>query len=405
MDESSPWARSPEPVPDPPRWLGPPPSGPATVSDAGPDAPIGPSRAAGRPDRARPRPGLLGVVVGSLVGALVGAGVAGGIVAVTDDDPEVVRVPTVSRPSSQLVDRELDIRALLDQVSPAVVSITALGVGAGSGMVIDESGVVLTNAHVVSGARSITVTLADGSERAADLVGSLPSSDLAVVRIRDAAGLATVRLGSSSDLQVGDDVIAVGNALGLGTEPTVTRGIVSALSRTIAEPNGIQLTDLIQTDAAINPGNSGGPLVNASGEVVGVNTAVAGNGAQNIGFALAIDSVRPLIGRLRSGVGGAILGVTTISVANVTAAALERFDVDVTAGAFVQSVLAGSGAEAAGLREGDVIVAIGDDEISTNADVSAAILERAPGETVTIDYVRSGNELRTRATLGSRAAG
>jgi putative serine protease PepD len=349
---------------------------------------------------------LRSALVGGLAGAVAAAGVAGAVVAADDDpEPRVIEVPVVGRPSSQLEGDTLDIRSVLAAVSPAVVSITARGVGSGTGMVIDATGVVLTNAHVVNGATDITVTMADGEEHDAELVGVLPGNDLAVVQMDGVDGLATVELGSSADLRVGDDVVAVGNALGLGTEPTVTRGIVSALNRSIQVPGGNELTDLIQTDTAINPGNSGGPLVNAAGQVVGVNTAVAGGGAQNIGFAISIDSVRPLIGRLRSGVGNALLGVSTISVGDVNASTLARFRIELDEGAFVQRVEPGSGAERAGIREGDVIVAIEGVEIRSTADVADAILERRPGEEIDVRLVRDQAERTVRATLGSRGPG
>jgi S1-C subfamily serine protease len=173
-------------------------------------------------------------------------------------------------------------------VRPGVVSINVEGTtvdaqgnvrqgqGAGSGMVIEPGGLVLTNAHVIEGATSISVTLADGSRRPADLVGSLPQDDVALVQIRDGGTFPVVQLGASSTMEVGDDVVAVGNALNLGESPTVTTGILSATGRTVGAEGGITLDQLLQTDAAINPGNSGGPLVDARGMVIGVNTAIAG---------------------------------------------------------------------------------------------------------------------------------
>jgi serine protease Do len=259
---------------------------------------------------------------------------------------------------------------------------------------------------VISGARSITVNMSDGRQLPADLVGSISSSsDVALVRIRDVSGLATVTLGESSAMQVGDDVVAVGNALNLGATPTVTTGIVSALNRSITEPNGVNLENLVQTDAAINPGNSGGPLVNAAGQVIGVNTAVAG-GAENIGFALSIDSVKPLIEILRSGGGdvrgGAFLGVRTADLANVNPAVLERLGIDRSDGAFVVDVDPGTAAASAGLEAGDVIVAIDGEGIEGSGEVGAAIVARQPGDEIDITYVRGGDERTTTATLGSR---
>ncbi|HEV2068638.1 MAG TPA: trypsin-like peptidase domain-containing protein, partial [Acidimicrobiales bacterium] len=321
------------------------------------------------------------------------------------------------RPPLALDGEELDIQGVINAVQPGVVSLNVEGVrdtqigpqlvkGAGSGMVIEPDGLVLTNAHVISGAQSITVTVADGRELPADLVGSITStSDVALVQIRDVSDLDTVTLGDSSAMQVGDDVVAVGNALNLGASPTVTTGIVSALNRSITEPNGATLENLIQTDAAINPGNSGGPLVNALGQVIGVNTAVAG-GAENIGFALSIDSVKPLIEVLRTGggdiQGGAFLGISSADLANINPAALARLGIEREDGAFVVEVSPGSAAAAAGLQAGDVVVAIGGEPVLGSADVSAAIIRRQPGDEVEIRFIRGGEERTATATLGSR---
>jgi S1-C subfamily serine protease len=412
-----------------PSWLDEPPLGPPAeeptrpfwLDDVTPASPPPPSPDDGRPvgagDDPSARPGWLKpALVGAVVGALVAAAVAGGIVAAVDDEPSsrAASSAAADRESSRLAGEQLDVQGVLAEVGDGVVSINVSGSGgpfgnrqqgAGSGMVLDEDGHVLTNAHVVDGATSITVTLADGRELPADLVGSIPSNDVALVRLRDNEGLAPVTLGESSQLRVGDSVVAVGNALGLGATPTVTTGIVSALNREIDAENGLTLGDLIQTDAAINPGNSGGPLVNSLGEVIGVNTAIAGR-AQNIGFALAIDSIKPLIEELRSGGGevrgGAFLGVSSLDVSDVRQSVLDRFGVDVDAGAFVAEVVAGSAAEEAGLQPGDVIVGVGDDEVRSAADVGAAISGYEPGDEVEIAYVREGERRTVTVTLGSR---
>ena len=204
----------------------------------------------------------------------------------------------------------MDIRAVLRKVEPSVVAIETglvsqnggiFGRGAGTGVIISDDGLVLTNNHVIEQAGSIKVKLADGRELNADLVGSSPADDVALIKIRDVSGLTAAELGNSSDLEVGDEVVAIGNALDLEGTPTVTRGIVSALNRSIDAGNE-SLSNLIQTDAAINPGNSGGPLVNAAGQVVGIDTAIV-DGSQNIGFAIAIDSIKPLITDLKNGGG------------------------------------------------------------------------------------------------------
>ena len=176
---------------------------------------------------------------------------------------------------------------------------TQQGTGAGSGLVIDTKGTILTNAHVIEGATDITVTVAGESKaRTAEVIASDPSRDLALLRVDDTAGLVAAPLGTSSELSVGDEVVAIGNALALEGGPTVTQGIVSALGRSIETENGT-LQGLIQTDAAISSGNSGGPLVNSRGEVIGMNTAVAASSgtvnASNIGFAISIDAIRAFL--------------------------------------------------------------------------------------------------------------
>jgi putative serine protease PepD len=356
-------------------------------------------------------------LAGGIVGALIAAAVAGGIVAAADDDgSRAAPAPAAqTRASSRLSGEQLDVRHVLAAVQPGVVSINVKGsqsngfrIGtfeaAGSGMVIGADGLVLTNAHVVNGANDITVTLSDGKERPADLVGSLPANDIALVRIRDAHGLDVVKLGSSSALQVGDSVVAVGNALNLGATPTVTTGIVSALHRSI-DAGDEHLENLIQTDAAINPGNSGGPLVDAAGEVIGVNTAVAGS-AQNIGFALAIDSVKPLIDKVKSGkaevTGGAFLGVSTSDVGDVVDAVRQRFGITRDDGAFVQQVVPGSAADDAGIAVGDVIFEVDGRSVKTAAALVAIIQDHQPGEKLQLRYQHDGGSKTISVTLGSR---
>ncbi len=412
-----PWARVVPEAPARPPWLdapsSPPTDAPRPAGGFVPPPPP-PSRAPSGSGGRGWRPVLAGGIAGAAVAAVVlVAAVASGLV---DGGGEQGTSPGFERPALQLDGEELDIQGVIDAVRPGVVSITVEGVapsrvgpqlvsGAGSGMIIEPDGLVLTNAHVISGARSIGVLLADGREVPADLVGSIPSSDVALVQARDVSGLETVTLGESSAMQVGDDVVAVGNALNLGSSPTVTTGIVSALNRTITEPNGQTLESLLQTDAAINPGNSGGPLVNALGEVIGVNTAVAG-GAENIGFALSIDSVKPLIDQLREGGGevrgGAFLGISSSDVDNVNPEALARLGIDREEGALIVEVQQGTAADAAGLLPGDLIVAIDGEPITTSAEVSGAIVSREPGDEVEIRFVREGGEQVVKVTLGSR---
>jgi S1-C subfamily serine protease len=200
-----------------------------------------------------------------------------------------------------------EIAGILAKDVPAVVAITTdsgsalgRGGGAGTGFVIDSDGIIVTNDHVVDSARSISVTTSDGRRLDARVLGEDPSSDLAVLKV-DATGLPTIELGDSNQVQVGDDVVAIGNALDLDGGLSATRGIVSGLNREIPTENG-RLTGLIQTDAAINPGNSGGPLVDAQGRVIGINTAIANpSTAQNVGFVIPISQAGPVIDRLRGG--------------------------------------------------------------------------------------------------------
>ncbi len=351
----------------------------------------------------------------ALVGGLVGAIVAGGLVgaALWDRDGGTTTTATPvaaeqQRPSNTVAGEELDLQGLLDKVSPSVASIhtgTREGEAAGSGIVLTEDGLVLTNAHVIEGAQTIEVDFADGQTAEARIIGSAPEYDVALVQAEDLAEPVTpAELGSSSDLQVGDDVVAIGNALNLGDEPSVTTGIVSALGRSIQSPSGDTLSDLIQTDAAINPGNSGGPLLNASGQVVGINTAILAD-AQNVGFALSIDSITSIIDDLKAGREVAnsrpVLGVETLDVAALDPTVAERFSVTATSGAFVQKVQSGSGAEAADLQAGDVIVAVDGGRIRTAADVGQAVRAKQVGDTIEVTVERAGEELTVTATLGS----
>ena len=199
-------------------------------------------------------------------------------------------------------------------------------------------------------------------------------------------------------------MVAIGNALALPGGPTVTRGIVSAVDRTIDAENE-RLEHLIQTDAAINPGNSGGPLSNSAGEVIGMNTAVAGQ-AQNIGFAIAIDTVKPIADGLKAGKGvakaSAFLGVTTVTV---TSDIQQRFDLSTSKGALVRDVSSGSGADNAGLQAGDAIVKFGSDDISSSDDLSAAVRKHQPGDKVEVTWMRGNQRQTATVTLGSRPTG
>ncbi len=341
-------------------------------------------------------------LVGGLVGAIVAALVATGMWFALPEKNGTTNVVTQVRPSATLdAGKGLDVQGLLTKVRPSVVSIqtgTTEGEAAGSGIILSEDGLVLTNAHVVADATSVEVHLSDGSSHAADIVGSFPNNDVALVKARGVSGLTPAELGESEKLLVGDDVVAIGNALNLGAQPTVTKGIVSALDRTISAP-GVSLEHLIQTDAAINPGNSGGPLINSTGQVVGINTALIPD-SQNLGFSLAIDQIKAGKGEINADT--PFLGVSTTDVAEQRAEILDRFGIDVEAGAFVASVVDGSTAAEAGLEPGDVIISINGHEVKTKEDVGAVVRASKPGEKVEVTYLREGEEHTGSAELGRR---
>jgi S1-C subfamily serine protease len=392
--------------PVPPPW----PYAPPSAGAPGPEGP--PARPAAEDGQASRtsahRAGIVGAIAGGLVAALVATGVT---TALDDDAPTSVDRPVVTPVTTS--DGALDIHGILAKVQPSVVTVQTSGSsqqgefeGAGSGIVLSEDGLVLTNAHVIGSLGDITVVLSDGSEHPATLVGSSPDDDIAVIQVEDLdEPLVPAELGSSDDLQVGDEVLAIGNALNLGGEPTVTRGIVSAKDRGLSA-EGVSLDGLIQTDAAINPGNSGGPLVNAAGQVVAMNTAIVAD-AQNLGFSIAMDQARPIIEELKAGEGAvtpdqAFLGVSSTDVGELTDEVRANFEIDVDEGAFITEVVPGSAADDAGLRPGDVITSIDGDEVSESTEVRELILEKEPGDTIDITVLRRGDEETVQATLGAR---
>ncbi|MDQ1505619.1 MAG: serine protease Do [Actinomycetota bacterium] len=369
----------------------------------------------GAPDlapAARPVGGRRPFLLAATTGAVVGALVAGLVVAAVKDGRKSPsgRSLTFSANTSKIA-RTGDIQEILAKVEPAVVSIRTRtlslgdflkpvpGEGAGTGFVIGSDGVIVTNNHVVAGAQSIEVVFADERKMPARVLGKDPTTDLAVVKV-DASDLPTAALGDSDRLKVGDDVVAIGNALALEGGPTVTRGIVSAENRTITAENGIRLEHVLQTDTAINPGNSGGPLVNSAGEVVGINTAVAGD-AQNIGFSIAITPAKPIIEELRQGTTKSrpFLGVKMFTV---TPSIAEQLGIKVQSGALVADVTAGSGAEVAGVRNGDVITSIDGKEVKAAEDVTSAVSTHKPGDQIKLTFRRGDETKDADVKLGER---
>jgi len=288
-----------------------------------------------------------------------------------------------------------DFVAVVEKVKPAVVAIET-DRGAGSGWIIRQDGIIVTNNHVVSGARSIAVTLDDGRTLAAEEVRTDPLTDLAVITI-DAEDLPAAEIGNCELLKVGQPVAAIGNALGLGIR--MTGGWISRLGVSIPVAPGQTLDDLIETDAAINPGNSGGPLVNMAGEVIGITSVkISQVGVEGLGYAISMTTAKDVIDQLilTGYVVRTYLGVG-LSDINPVLAFFNNLAVD--KGAYVTNVAVGSPAAEAGLEEGDVIVQFGGEEIISVDQLIRAIHAREIGETVTIVYWRGDTRYTTQATL------
>lgn len=410
---------APTPAPAAPTWGWTPPANPwqapADSAPGGPTDPtpplVGRSPSATTPSTTTPSRGAVrGAFVGGIVGGLVGALVAGGLLVAFDDDATSSTNTIVqsengeARPATAL-EAPGDIREIVDVVRPAVVRIQAsgdFGEGTGTGFITDSDGVIVTNAHVVAGANKVTVRLADGDELNGEVVGSAAQFDLAVVRV-DRTGLPTVELGDSDELQVGDAVVAIGNALDLseGSGATVTTGIVSGLDRTVGVEDEV-LVNAIQTDAAINPGNSGGPLVDTRGRVVGINSAIASpETANNVGFAIAISDAKPVIDELLAGRTPrvAFLGVLTEPV---TPALVVDRDLTTDNGAFVTEVTEDTAAEEAGITAGDLIIEVGGTEILRPEDVARAVRRHQPGDEIEVVVIRDGETETVTLTLRER---
>jgi S1-C subfamily serine protease len=332
-----------------------------------------------------------------------GGGTAIGTVALTKSN--------ASPPTSSLA-------ATVKRVLPSVVNIHATsfstdpfgqsqtGRSEASGIILSRDGVILTNNHVVAGSSSVTVSFTDGqhNQMPGTVLGTDPQHDLALVKV-DATDLSPITVGSSSKLQLGDRVAAIGFPLGLGG-PTVTEGIVSGLSRNVTvggEGTTEHLKGLIQTDAAINPGNSGGPLIDGNGNLVGINTAAASaSAAENTGFSIAVDSAMPVIERImqqkptqRAWMG---VEVQTVTPALATQLGLPGS----TSGAAVAGVVPGGPASSSGLRRGDVIQSVGSATVSDASGLTRALAGHSPGDKVSVRVLRPGGATSIGVTLGQR---
>jgi S1-C subfamily serine protease len=376
--------------------------------------------------------GVLGGVVAVVIGAIL---LATGAIHTGGDKTVVEQVGSSSaRPAAQISAGGHTIGQIYKQVSPGVAFIQSKvtqqssnpfgfpdqqqGLATGSGFVIDKRGYVVTNAHVIDGATpgTVQVSFLSGQPVPAKIVGKDVSSDLAVLKVDPSkVKLVPLELGDSSKVQVGDPAIAIGNPFGY--DDTVTSGIISALQRHIQAPNNFSIDNVLQTDAAINPGNSGGPLLNASGQVIGINSQIATNGQSNgnvgIGFAVPINLAKQIVPKLISNgsVQHPYLGITTASVAPPIA---QDLHLPVNQGALVQDVVQGGPADKAGLQAGnqqtpdgvtaggDLIVGLDGKPIKKPDDIATAIANDKPGQQVKITFYRGSSKRTVTVTLGNR---
>ncbi|WP_214103002.1 S1C family serine protease [Acrocarpospora catenulata] len=383
------------------------------------------------PPNARPlsRPGGLrkGGAVLAMAAMALGGGVTGAFIANSFAEPRtVVASPALNSSNTGSSGAAgTSVADVARAVQPSVVMITVssqLGGGEGSGVILSEDGLILTNNHVVSGAGAnaqLTVKFSDGKTAQATLVGTDPLTDIAVIRAQNVSGLTKATLGDSDQLQVGDSVLAIGSPLGL--EGSVTAGIVSALDRTVTSGSGQQdqqlppgwgleqrsqtesstttLGGMIQTDAAINPGNSGGALVDSAGRVIGINTAIATGGSGStgnigVGFAIPITTAKQVAEQLIS-TGKAVHVYLGVSVSDATGD---------TPGALVGAITPDSPAAKAGLQQGDIITKIDDTPVDAGETVVGIIRGHKPGDKITVQYVRNGKSATATVPLEEKTA-
>jgi S1-C subfamily serine protease len=293
---------------------------------------------------------------------------------------------------------------------------TQQSTASGSGFLIDNDGHILTNAHVVQGAQRVDVQLGDGSQQRAEVVGTDPSTDVALLKVDDTEGAHPLPLGDSSEVEVGDPVVAIGNPFAL--DRTVTSGIVSALQRQIQAPNGFSISDVIQTDAAINPGNSGGPLIDGAGKVIGINSQIESQSGGNvgIGFAVPIKTAADVVSQLENGgeVHQAYLG---ISGGDITPEIAHALNLPVTQGVLIERVLSGGPAADAGIKGatgqatiagqtfpvgGDIITKVDGKPITGMDEVVSAVNEHKPGDEITLTIYSGGQQKDVTVKLGDR---
>src|ERR671930_1220395 len=351
------------------------------------------------------RPRAVSAAAALIGAALVGAGGGAATYAAfsSSSSKTVVRQVTVADSQPAAAGNSLSVGQIYQRTYKGVVEVTVTSPGdatpfggsetqraQGSGFVYDASGHIVTNQHVVAGAQSISVRFWNGKTYKATLVGSDPSTDLAVLDVDAPSSLLhPLTLGDSSKVGVGDGVVAIGSPFGL--EETVTSGIVSALHRTMTSPSNFTISDSIQTDAAINHGNSGGPLLNTAGDVVGVNSQIRSDsgGNEGVGFAIPSNTLRSVVTQLiaTGKAEHAFLGVTIDSTAN---------------DALIAGVRPGTPAAKAGLKKGDVVTSLGGHRISTPDELASVINSYKPGDKVSLTYERDGRSHTVQVTLATR---
>jgi S1-C subfamily serine protease len=371
--------------------------------------------------------GLLGGLIVLVAGAIL---ISTDVIDTGDSSTVVQRQAPITQAASDDGDGGRTVRDIYASEGRGVVFISAQGVASqesspfgapqegeatGSGFVVNKDGTILTNAHVVDGADSVTVSFEEGGDEIpAEVKGVDTSTDLAALKIdpSQVEDLEVLPLGDSSKLQVGDPVVAIGNPFGYSR--TVTTGIVSGLQREITAPDGFQISDVIQTDASINPGNSGGPLLDAEGRVIGINSQIAtggGQGSVGVGFAVPVNTAKELLPELREGgeIEHAWLGV---QMQDVDADVAERLDLPVDHGALVVEATEDGPADDAGVQGGDsdtgaggdVITAVDGKRVNASDDLAAAISARQPGDTVELEIYRDGKKATVEVELGERPA-
>ena len=357
---------------------------------------------------------LVAVIAAGGSGIGVGWGLARALRApVAVQSPIAIASPTTA-PSNN---GSLDVNAIAAKVNPAIVDInatTGTGQAAGTGMIITSDGQVLTNNHVVEGSLTIRVTIAGHSGNyAAHVLGVAPGADVALIQIDNVSGLPTVTMASSSTLKVGDPVLAMGNALGLGGTPSVSAGTVTGLNETItaSEGNGQseQLTGMIESNAPISPGDSGGPLVNSAGQVVGMITAgdVQGFRSQTstVNYAVPADTALSFVNKIRAGEKSSDLiygqvGFMGVSVRDITQDVASQLGVSLSSGALVVDVQSGSPADSAGITSGSVITKVGGTKITSIESLGTKVKSHKSGEQISITWINRQGTHTATMTLG-----